>query len=237
VSRLLPALALLLASSTAAQPVTDLLGRSVETRDGEQLGQVRDLAVDLDDGRIDFVVISVGSFLIEDSLIAVAADALRASADPDGRLVLEASADSLRRARRFGPGSYPDAPDVVREAAGDAAPDDLSAADDDTATRRGSATISDGRRLATLSAGERSIREVAPPPSRADATPAKPAPIAPAQDSAAPRDRFERLDRNRDGRLDRAEIAHELSRDDRFGDIDLDGNGFIDRDEFERFQP
>jgi hypothetical protein len=47
---------------------------------------------------------------------------------------------------------------------------------------------------------------------------------------------FQRLDRDGDGVLNRAEIAHELSRDDRFADIDSDGDGFIDEQEFDAWR-
>jgi sporulation protein YlmC with PRC-barrel domain len=221
----------------AADRASDLLGRIVETRDGKELGRVSDFALNLDNGRIEFVVVSVGSFLIEDGLIAVAADALRASADADGRLVLEASAERVRLARRFGPGNWPDAPDVGREPDGETPP--LATRDTEaepSAERppgRGSAVISDGRRTATLSAGERRIEVIKPPPE--PAAPAKPEP--PSRAKPVPTTLFDRLDRNRDGVLDRAEIAHELGRDDSFSDIDLNRDGVIDREEFERFRP
>lgn len=213
----------------------DLIGRIVETRDGEELGRVRDIAVDLRDGRIRFVVVSVGSFLIEDSLIAVAPEALRQSADVDRRLVLEADADSLRRARRFGPGSWPDAPDVHGALPAAATDDkDLGEHDAAPAPARGSATISDGRRTARLSAGERRIEVIEPPNERpAAAEPPRPETSA----AVPPRTRFDRLDRNGDGVLDRAEIAHELGRTDSFADIDRNGDGVIDREEFARFRP
>jgi hypothetical protein len=51
-----------------------------------------------------------------------------------------------------------------------------------------------------------------------------------------PGTQFERLDRDRNGVLDRAEIAHELERSHRFADIDVDGNGVVDEGEWQRFQ-
>jgi sporulation protein YlmC with PRC-barrel domain len=246
-NRLLVATALAASIALPAQAgdrASDLLGRIVETRDGQELGRVTDFSLRLDDGRIEFVVVSVGSFLIEDSLIAVAADALRASADPDRRLVLEASAERVRRARRFGPGNWPEAADVLRETDAEAPPlaarDREAAPSADSAPGRGSAVISDGRRTATLSAGERRIEVIKPPPEPAGtakppAGAAKPQP--PERATPEPTSLFDRLDRNRDGVLDRAEIAHELGRDDSFSDIDLNRDGVIDREEFERFRP
>ncbi|HEX7037551.1 MAG TPA: PRC-barrel domain-containing protein [Pseudomonadales bacterium] len=216
-------------SPSAVLKASELKGRIVETRDGEELGRVQDFAIDLESGRIGYVVVSVGSFLIEDSLIAVAPDALRKSADADGRLVLEASAADLRAAQRFSQsGSWPLQADVLA-AAGDAPPDAPPAAEGEPTPRveRGTAMISDGQRTATLSAGERSIRfEPAGVPPGAAA--------GGGDDAAAPpATRFERLDRNRDGSLDRAEIAHELTRNDSYSAIDRDGSGGIDPDEYQ----
>lgn len=233
-----------LAPGALAEPATSLIGRIVETRDGEELGRVRDLSVDLDTGRVRFVVVSVGSFLIEDSLIAVAPDALRDSADRDGRLVLDAGADALREAHRFSDGNWPRQADVVREEeqrSGESMT--VTGNAEETPQARGTATISDGRRRATLSAGERRIETVAPPtpvpaaPASAAAGPTAPPEAAEASPRPpAPRTRFERLDRDGNGVLDRAEIAHELERDHRFADIDVDGNGVVDQGEWQRFR-
>lgn len=222
--------------ATAAAPVTsasDLIGRTVETRDGEELGQVRDFALDLDDGSIRYVIVSVGSFLIQDGLIAVDLGALRESADADGRLVLETDPQTLRAAQRFGRGDLPQTADVT---ASPAAPPSSSSGDAEAATAtgdlpdagRGTATISDGNRTATLSAGERSIRF----DGAADAT-TTPQAEAPVRNfDGDPDTLFMRLDRDGDGVLNRAEIAHQLSPTDRYSDIDLDASGAIDPGEF-----
>lgn len=230
---------LALAPAAPAEPATSLIGRIVLTRDGEELGRVRDLAIDLDTGRVRFVVVSVGSFLIQDSLIAVAPDALRDSADGDGRLVLEAGAEALHRAHRFAEGDWPQQADVRRDAATSAVGSAAVGGDAEPATPpRGTAIISDGRRRATLSAGERRIKPVASPPPAGltQGAAAKPAVKTEEPRHPAPATQFERLDRDRNGALDRAEIAHELDRSHRFADIDIDGNGVIDRGEWQRFE-
>lgn len=248
-------LAVASATAAAAQPLqfgspaavakgSDLRGRIVETRDGEELGRVQDFALDLNSGRIAYVVVSVGSFLIQDSLIAVAPDALRESADADGRLVLNADAASLRDAERFSQrGNWPLRADVVA-AAGERQPERTQSAGDGESERpmRGTATISDGQRTATLSAGERSIRFESQPGDRSsegDRANDKGVDRARGTGSgassarrAAPTSHFERLDLNGDGVLNRAEIAHELTRDDSFSSIDRDGSGDVDPDEF-----
>ncbi len=220
-------------SASAVTKVSALKGRIVQTRDGAELGRVHDFAVDLASGRIAYVVVSVGSFLIQDSLIAVAPDALRQSADADGRLVLETDADTLRNARRFSAGDWPARADVVASAGGSEAPgesgtggdDQGSGAQDAEAQPRGSATIRSADKTATLSAGERSIHydKHPQPPGSGPVPPAKPEPTT----------LFGRLDTDGNGVLDRAEIAHQLTRNDKYSDIDKDGDGTIDAAEFD----
>jgi sporulation protein YlmC with PRC-barrel domain len=241
-------------STSAITRAGDLLGRTVATRDGEELGKVQDLALDLATGRVVYVVVAVGSFLIEDSLIAVDPEALRTSGDDDGRLLLEADAASLRDAQRFSADDWPLRADVTvarNSAPGLALHDEPRAAGTGTEPPRGSATISDGRRTATLSAGERAIRLIEAP--TAEAAPAtEPLPLNEPTDAPAaapeaasppgstrsgagtpPRSRFDRLDSDGNGALDRAEIAHVLTREDRFSRIDRNGDGTIQRDELD----
>lgn len=218
-------------SPSAVTRASGLQGRIVETRGGEELGRIHDFALDLQSGRIAYVVVSVGSFLIEDSLISVAPGALRESADADGRLVLEADAEALRNARRFSAGDWPVRAQVLASAAEPR--EDGSQAGSPQASEdspgRGTATITSERKTATLSAGERSIRveEHAPAPVPG-AHPPEPSGERPAPDTP-----FGRLDEDGDGLLNRAEIAHELTRRDSYSDIDLDGDGVIDAGEFD----
>ena len=48
--------------------------------------------------------------------------------------------------------------------------------------------------------------------------------------------KFDRLDSDGDDALDRAEIALEISPDDKYSDLDADNSGYIERDEFDAFQ-
>lgn len=233
-------------SRAAIGKAGDLLGTRVETRDGEDLGRISDFAVDLDSGRIAYVVVSVGSFLIEDSLLAVDPVALQAAPDNPDRLVIHADTETLRAARRFSAGDWPLAADVTgspRQPEGQ--PGAGADPDQDASADHGRATISDGRKTATLSAGERRIQlnepaESAPAPdSGAEAGAAAESAGADAAGDAPrrrPDTRFGRLDRDGNGALNRAEIAHELSRDDRFADIDRNGDGVIDAAEFDLWQ-
>jgi sporulation protein YlmC with PRC-barrel domain len=226
-------------SPSAVTRASDMKGHIVETRDGEELGRIHDFAVDLASGRIAYVVVSVGSFLIEDSLIAVAPGALRESADADGRLVLETDAASLRNARRFSANDWPVRADVLavareREVSpGQEADSDAVSEQEQIPSGRGTATISSRSKTATLSAGERNIRTVERPQAQQAPQSEQPSPTPQAPPRGEPTTQFERLDRNGDGVLNRAEIAHELTRRDSYSDIDLDGNGSIDPMEFD----
>ncbi|MFW6092705.1 MAG: PRC-barrel domain-containing protein [Pseudomonadota bacterium] len=206
----------------------ELVGTTVITREGAHLGTVHDYAIDLDSGRVAYVVLSVGSFLIDDNLIAVDPRALRPSGNE--ALVLAARQQDVKTAQRFAADRWPLRADVPAApgrgavaAAGEDAAQDQNGATDADATPGGSATISDGTRTATLSAGERSLRIESPEPS-------EPPPAA--ERAEADPEPFDRLDENGDGHLDRAEIAHELGRDDRYSAIDRDRDGTVSPEEF-----
>jgi len=212
---------------------SDLVGRPVETRDGEPLGRVHDFALDVDSGGIHYVVVAVGSFLIEDSFIAVDPAALRDGADPDRVLVLEQDAADLRSVPRFAATDWPDSADVTAAAAEPAAGADPAA--EPAAGARGTATISSQRKRATLAGGERRIEITEPEPAEAAGGEAPADPDDAAGEGAAesvPDGPFARLDEDGNGVLDRSEIAHEMRRGDRYADIDRDGDGNIDREEF-----
>ena len=212
---------------------SDWLGSVVSTPDGKELGKVQDLAIDDGTGKIAYIVVSIGSFLIEQSLVAVDPDALVLR--DDGELILEADENSLRRAKRFANDSWPAQPDILRSEEGsvDASRSRAEVEAPAGETRQplpesGTATISSRTRSATLSAGERTITERETPP----AAPSASVPAVEAGDGT----KFGRLDADGDGVLNRSEIAHEMTRKDSYTRLDRNGNGVIDREEFEAFE-
>ncbi len=240
------------AAATGISKASDWLGHAVVTRDGEELGTVRDIAIDERTGKVTYLVVSVGSFLIENNLIAIAPDALAPSRTESGALRLEADPATLRSARRFAQDSaWPAEADVVRDAESSrsaAAPGDPEAAPQPPRPQ-GTATIESRSRTAHLSANERYVKDNAPPeppasqaPPATRAPPSATQPPAPAVEKAqakvsrAADTPFDRLDRDGDGVLNRSEFAHELSRRDRYSHIDINANGVIDRDEFDAFR-
>lgn len=218
---------------------SDMVGSPVVTRNGKDVGKVQDLALDRESGELAYVVVSVGSFLIEHSLIAVQPDALQS--DGSGRLVLYASLNDLQRAQRFASDGWPLAPDVLgtAEAPDEAAKDPaeleaIAVIEREAQLSTGTATIQSDTRTASLSAGEKVINEIERPKratnraSREGKIVRKPVP----RPEGAPITNFDRLDKDNDGFLSRIEIAAQLSFRDSYSDLDLDGNGMIDRAEF-----
>ena len=218
------------------QKATDWLGRTVTTADGQDLGMVQDFAIDQNTGKISFVVVAVGSFLIEHNLIAVDADALRPIPGVKGVLVLQADDADLRNASRFANDQWPTQADIVRSRTVVTTPAERYQSASVTkapAAESGTASITDGMRTAFLSPGERTIQNRLEPLDQA------PSPVrkkAPKSSSARPTTEFDRLDSDGDDALNRAEIALQISRGDSYSDLDRNANGFIDRDEYNAFQ-
>jgi sporulation protein YlmC with PRC-barrel domain len=231
------------ASASEAQPAvtkaSGWLGHVVTTRDGKEIGTVRDIAIDERTGKVRYLVVSVGSFLIENNLIAVAPEALVRGSTEDGVLLLDADPNVLAKAKRFASDSHwPAVPDVVRAEGGSTTPAVTNADEPAAAAPRpaGTATIESGSKTAHLSASERVITEtgarVAPP--AAPESSQKPTAAASRLPPITP---FDTLDKDGDGVLNRSEFAHKMSPRDSYSKVDANANGVIDRAEFDAFEP
>lgn len=87
--------------------LSDLLGEDVETQSGEDLGEIKDLGIDLANGRVATVVISSGGFLgIGDQLRVVPPSVLTTHPASDG-LQMSGTADQFNRAPHFTGRSWP----------------------------------------------------------------------------------------------------------------------------------
>jgi sporulation protein YlmC with PRC-barrel domain len=224
------------AAAAGTVKASSWVGRVVVTANGELLGRVEDLAVDVEQQQVKYVVVSIGSFLIDENLIAVDPKALGES--DDGRYLV-VYADNLDRARRFGADTWPDQADVMPSASRQSPPEDIAAADQSSAAASSGpqATISDGRRTATLNAGERnaSIEQIGGQPEvdRSDVVQPKKYTRGSADAPLLADSEFERLDENNDGYLSRGEIGVRLNKGIRYQDYDLDDNDGIDPFEFQ----
>ena len=84
-----------------AEKASDIIGMEVKNYQGEKLGKVNDLAVDLETGRIVQVILSSGGFIgINDTLVAVPPGALHRDAT-DKVIHLNADKEKLKAAPRF----------------------------------------------------------------------------------------------------------------------------------------
>lgn len=216
-------------ATAAPAKLTSLIGHPVMTDASERLGNVEDFAIDAESGRIQYVVISIGSFLVEKSLIAVQPSALSPAKSGDP-LVLRM--EDLEVAHRFNADNWPDAADVrSADAPRDSASSGSTGSSTPVLSSSGKATITSGAKKATYEDGKREL--VNGPMRRAKPTTPSPQ-SAPKVVRVVPN--FKNLDRNRDGRLSRAEIGAELNQRSGFKDLDIDSSGSIDDFEYSAYQ-
>jgi sporulation protein YlmC with PRC-barrel domain len=86
-----------------------LIGMKVRNAQNEDLGKIKDIVIDLDQGRVAYAVLSTsggGIFGLREKLVAVPAYVLRAETGMD-HLVLNASKAKLEAARGFDSENYP----------------------------------------------------------------------------------------------------------------------------------
>ena len=86
-----------------------IIGTRVFNTEGEALGHIKDLVVDLDDAQIAYAVLSFGGFVgLGDKLFAIPLEAL--SFDTQGhRVVLDVDQEVLKNAPGFDKDKWPDA--------------------------------------------------------------------------------------------------------------------------------
>jgi len=126
-----------------ANKASSLIGMEVRNPQNERLGEIKDLVVDLNSGKIGYLVLSVGGFLgIGDKYVAVPPNSLRAAPDQD-RLVLNADKAKIQNAPGFAKSSWPDVNSSSWTADSSYWLSDQSAQGTAASTRSGTATESD----------------------------------------------------------------------------------------------
>ena len=220
-------------SSLATAEVTrasDWLDRIVITSEGELLGRVEDLALNVDSNSLEYLVVSVGSYLVDENLIAVKPDAI--DMGDDG--VLTIPTDVLVNVPRFNNGAWPDEAQVYRsrpESSDEGGEGRM--AQEETAT----AEIIGARKRLTVSGGQRSEESIAPPVISRPGIGIQPKVTrAGINDSTSAHPLFNQFDSDGDGYLSRQEIAPHFHPGLKFSDFDLDANGGLDGFEFEVLQ-
>lgn len=91
--------------SLSASTIT---GDNVRNLDGDNLGHIEELVIDIDGGRVNYAVLSSGGFLgVGDKLFAIPWDLLTVDTD-NKEVVLDLSKETLENAPGFDKDSWPD---------------------------------------------------------------------------------------------------------------------------------
>lgn len=90
---------------------TDLIGRSIKDRQGEELGEIEDFAVDLEQRELAYVIVSIGG-LLQQKLVGVPLDTLRFDSRRD-ELVADLSQEDMEQAGEVSEADLPSDPTVV----------------------------------------------------------------------------------------------------------------------------
>ena len=90
---------------------TTIIGDSVRNVDGEDLGKIEDLMIDLDHNRVAYAVVSFGGFLgMGDKYFAVPMESL-ALDPPNHQFILNVNRETLENAPGFDKDNWPDVAD------------------------------------------------------------------------------------------------------------------------------
>lgn len=94
-----------------AQRASQILGMEVRNADNKQIGSVKDIVLDVTNGKVRYAAVSYGGFLgIGDKLFAVPWKTFACHKDADGEyyLTLDVAEDTLRNAPGFSEDKWPD---------------------------------------------------------------------------------------------------------------------------------
>lgn len=90
---------------------SSISGDKVKNPQGESLGKIEDLMIDLESGRVTYAVLSFGGFLgLGDKLFAIPMEALTLDAD-DKQFILNIPKEKLDQANGFDKDNWPDMAD------------------------------------------------------------------------------------------------------------------------------
>lgn len=100
-------------TATRVLSASTLKGQHIVNAKGDKLGHIDDIMLDIDAGRISYVVLSFGGFMgLGDKLFAVPMESLR----PDGvneRFVMDISKEQLDKAPGFDKNNWPNHADTT----------------------------------------------------------------------------------------------------------------------------
>ena len=96
-------------SNTHALSTSSLTNTPVRNRQNEDIGTIEDFMINLDNGQIDYAVLSFGGFLgINDKLFAVPFSSLTIDTENE-QFILDANKEMLEKAPGFDKNNWPDA--------------------------------------------------------------------------------------------------------------------------------
>jgi sporulation protein YlmC with PRC-barrel domain len=102
---------------TRIHRASKIIGMGVKNQHGENLGEVKDLVLDLQTGRISYAVLGTGGFLgLREKYIAVPCEALMSGHDDNG-LVMNVDKSAIEQAPSFAKNNWPDPSGVAWGAA------------------------------------------------------------------------------------------------------------------------
>lgn len=94
-------------ASPAVLSASSIDGDNIRNRQGEDLGKIKDLMIDLNDGSVSYAVVSYGGFLgMGDKLFAVPFDAMTVDTE-NHAFVLDVSKERLENAPGFDKDEWP----------------------------------------------------------------------------------------------------------------------------------
>lgn len=100
-----------MAKLKGALSCSTLTGDAVRNAAGEDLGEIEDIMIDLDTGRIAYAVLSFGGILgMGDKLFAIPWEALQLARE-EHKFILNVSKDMLEKAPGFDKDNWPDTSD------------------------------------------------------------------------------------------------------------------------------
>ncbi len=102
----------MITAKRATLSASTIIGDHVHNAQGEELGSVKDIMLDLDTGRIAYAVLSFGGFLgLGDKLFAIPWNALQLDA-PNHAFILNVDKETLQNAEGFDKDKWPDMSDT-----------------------------------------------------------------------------------------------------------------------------
>jgi sporulation protein YlmC with PRC-barrel domain len=83
---------------SSAMPVSALIGSTIINRDGDSLGRIHDIMVDIEQGKIQYVVIEFGGFMgLNQKYFALAFDALTVAKEHRNAFIINETKESIKR--------------------------------------------------------------------------------------------------------------------------------------------